>query len=116
MQDDTLRFFQQLHSTEQESWIADRFHAELPRLLSLVGGPRPAQQCMLADAGDYFVRILQLLSHFASVVVNGDIADHLSSRADALVDEADLATVGYLDDKHAALRYPSNSPLSVLEH
>ena len=105
MEDDTLRFFQHLHSIEQESWIADRFHAELPRILSLVGGHRSPQTCLLADAGDYFVRILQVLSYFAETVVNCDLADHLNSRASALVDEADLTTIGYLDDKHTALRY-----------
>jgi hypothetical protein len=102
--DDTLRFFQYLHSIEQESWIDDSFHAELPRILTLVGGPRSPQPCLLADAGDYFVRVLQVLSLFAKAVVNYDIVDHLNSRANALVDEADLATIGYLDDKHTALR------------
>jgi hypothetical protein len=59
---------------------------------------------MLTDVGMYLITMLQVLSSFACELVDRDIADHLTSRAEDLLDEDDLTTLGRLDDKHAVLR------------
>jgi hypothetical protein len=102
--------FRLVHSFEPQNhaWIVGRFRDEAPRLLlstlQHAEGQKVAHDCMLTDVGTYLITMLQVLSTFACELVDRDIADHLTSRAEDLLDEDDLTTLGRLDDKHAILR------------
>ena len=64
--------------------------------------------CLLADAGDTFVYLLEVLSRLATIIAYGPpSSEYVETRVSESATQDDISTLGivdYLDDKHAALK------------
>jgi len=88
-----------------ETWIERRLRSELPQILTQLWEGHPPNICPLADIGEYFLRVLQIITQFANVIAYGNfIHEHATSRLQSLLDEDDGSNADYLDGKHEALK------------
>ena|SRR5256885_7257112 len=94
------------HSHEGD--IEKLFKLHLPSVQAQLGVARLDNVCLLADAGDTFVYLLEILSRLAAIIAYGSpSSEYVETRISQSATEDDLATLGivdYLDDKHAALK------------
>jgi hypothetical protein len=89
--------------------IEKLFKLHLPAIQAELGMARAVDNaCLLADAGDTFVHLLETLSRLATIIAYGPpSSEYVETRVSESVAEDDLSTLGivdYLDDKHAALK------------
>lgn len=89
------------------TWIRERLHRELPRIIS--SAPRLHEpsgcNCLVADMGDFLLRVLHVLASFATSLLQSDlISTYIDGKLEELTAEDDLHSASHLDDKHAALK------------
>src|ERR1700712_4834754 len=80
--------------------------SELERAVANGWQPDGPGERLLADLGAYLVRILDIVALLADAVVNGEhVPGYVRQIATELVNEPDMRTTDYLDEKHTALAY-----------
>ena len=78
---------------------------EISRALATARRAERLGECLLADFGEYFVEMMDAISHIAHALANGGyIREYTRNKAAELANEADLHTTDYLDEKHLALK------------
>lgn len=102
----TLHFFEQIRlDNSPPAWIEELLLSELPRIAIGMPWPTAPTDCLLADIGNYLVRILQVLASFAEKLLEEKlVSGYMDARIQKLAAEDDLSTANYIDDKHAALQ------------
>jgi len=67
-----------------------------------------APQCLLADAGDYLIRCVAILSRLSGRLADGDHVKIYARQGIDVMDDrdgfSDLDFLGYMDSKHKSLR------------
>lgn len=93
--------------TADLTWIEVRLRNELPAILSRLYEKQPPNVCPLADIGEYFVRVLQILAHFAHATAHGNfIHEESALRLGTLLDgDDDNLAATYFDSMHETLKY-----------
>lgn len=89
--------------------IETLFKLHLPAVQAELGVAKQVDNvCLLADAGDTFVYLLETLSRLAAIIAYGPhSSEYVETRVSESAAENDISTLGivdYLDDKHAALK------------
>jgi hypothetical protein len=102
----TLQFFQDIRLNDgSRTWIEQHLLSDLPSISSGLPWSGEPTGCLLADIGNYFLRVLHILATFArNLLQSNAISDHIDEKLQELVAEDDLHTANQLDDKHAALK------------
>lgn len=102
----TIRFFEDIQlDGSAETWIDKHLRNELPRLISKDPWPSGPTGCLLADFGNYLVRVLRIVTTFAAEVLQSDfISNYVDARMEDLAAQDDLRLANFLDDKHAAIK------------
>lgn len=102
----TLHFFEHIRlDRKPPTWIEERLLSELPRIATDMPWPTAHTGCLLADIGNYLVRILHVLASFAENLLDEKlISGYIDARIQELAAEDDLSTANYIDDKHVALQ------------
>jgi hypothetical protein len=102
----TLHFFEQIRlDSSQPTWIEERLLSELPRIAAGMPWPTAPTGCLLADVGNYLIRILHVLASFAENLLEEKlISGYIDARIQDLAAEDDLSTANYIDDKYAAIQ------------
>lgn len=92
----TLRFFEDIRlEGSAGTWIEQHLRSELPRLTANAPWPSEPTGCLLADFGNYLVRLLYILTTLAADVLQSDLIESA---------EDGLHLANSLDNKHAALK------------
>ena len=89
------------------NWITEVVEAALPEIMEQsMHEPAFTYGCHLAEAGQFFIRLLIVTAELARRVLaeNSVIDSYLMQVADRLVDEPDLTTTAYLDEKDRVLK------------
>lgn len=86
-------------------WVEQQLLSKLPDITADAPWPGAPTGCLIADIGNYLVRLLHILATFAQSLLSKDlISAHIDEKIQDLVAEDDLHTANFLDDKHAALK------------
>ena len=110
MDDVTLRFLESTRLNDnQDCGIERLLKLHLPTITAELGVARVSDDvCLLADAGDTLVYLLEVLSRLANIIAHGaPSTEYVEKRISESAEQDDLSTLGvvdYLDDKHAALK------------
>lgn len=106
----TLAFLESARVNDShEGDVEKLFKLHLPAIQAELGVARAIDNvCLLADAGDTFLYLLETLGRLATIIAYGPpSSEYVETRVSESAAQDDLSTLGivdYLDDKHAALK------------